>query len=311
MIEKKLLDALKPYRKKRLVLGFSGGADSMALFKALVAIRQPFVAAHVDHGWRDSSRLEAENLHKIACEHNIPFYLKTLKISEYKGNLEASARRFRLNFFKEVLEKTSSTAVLLAHHADDLAETTLKKLFEGAFLPNLGSMTKAVEIEGVLVLRPFLCFAKEELLNYLGKNFYVDDTTNLSPRFLRGRLRSTLIPYLSKTFGKNVSSAFVSLSDEALELKGFLAEALKAYAPKKDQGKAVYDLTSAPHPYLLKKVVENAFREAEIPVRKKEIHALSEAILEKRKGFQRTIGHKTLIADGGKLIAPLNPHVLN
>lgn len=301
MIEKIVKAFLKPYGSKKMCLGFSGGADSMALFLALYKIGHPFVAAHIDHGWRDESFQEAQSLKVFSEKMGVPFYLKRLSKEDFQGNLESAARLKRLEFFKEVVSLEGAEGVLLAHHADDLAETTLKKVFEGVMLPNLSSMTAVANFEELFLFRPLLGVSKEDILAYVGSSSYIQDETNFSDRFLRGRLRADLIPYLSKTFGKNVTSAFVTLSEESKELKAYLDSELEGFTPEKSQFGVRYDFQGPIHPYLLKKGVEKALRNEGIPIRKQDINALQEAILAKKCRFLKKIGAYDVMADKGVL----------
>jgi tRNA(Ile)-lysidine synthase TilS/MesJ len=114
--------------------------------------------------------------------------------------------------------------LLLAHHADDLAETSLKRIFEGANLPFLGGMQPRSHLNGMEIWRPMLGIKKKEILHYLEskalKGFY--DRTNDDPKFLRTRLRNNLLPNLATTFGKEIVSNLTLLSERAYELKEYL-----------------------------------------------------------------------------------------
>ncbi|MCH9703393.1 MAG: tRNA lysidine(34) synthetase TilS, partial [Chlamydiae bacterium] len=120
-----------------LLLALSGGPDSMALLHLMRELNHPFEVAHIDHGWREKSAEEAEKLQTLVNE---PFHLKRLE--KFSQNAEDQARRARLNFFRELCEKRGLEGVLLGHHADDQAETVLKRLFEGARLTKLSGLER-------------------------------------------------------------------------------------------------------------------------------------------------------------------------
>lgn len=281
--------------KGKWVLALSGGPDSMALFGILKKLHVPFVVAHIDHGWRKESQQEAEILQKWVGD--VPFFLKSCKKSDFKGNLEEAARKARLQYFKEVVNETGAQGVLLAHHADDLAETVLKRILEGASLPHLAPMKKIGQIEGLLVVRPLLDFTKKELKAYLGPTPYFDDETNLSPQLLRGRLRCDIFPYLARAFGKQIEKPLVAVAREAQLLSDYLQEALAPYQAIKGPLGDYIDFTCPPHPFLLQARIHTFLKEKGLPTFRGEIQALSLALQSKKAGFIKG----GLLADRGFL----------
>jgi tRNA(Ile)-lysidine synthase len=217
-----------------LLLGLSGGPDSMALFHLLLEIDYPFEVAHVDHRWRKESEKESAFLVQLCQQAGVAIHLKQLSPPQEKNNLEERGREMRLSFFKGVLAAQNLKGVLLAHHADDHAETVLKRIFEGASLPKLRGLLPKVEIEGITLYRPLLKQRKTEILKWLNKKQipYFLDPTNDDPRFLRSRLRKKLIPSLSADFGKEIASNLCRLGEAAAELEEFLKESVAPYASR-------------------------------------------------------------------------------
>ncbi|MGM0440691.1 MAG: tRNA lysidine(34) synthetase TilS [Chlamydiota bacterium] len=226
-IEQNLDRFLQSYDCQRcsVLIGLSGGPDSLALFHLLIKLsakhRLELHVAHLDHGWRPESSSEAAQLKELAQQHGIPFYCKTLMPGLMSGNLEAACREARLGFFRELCDQYSLAGVFLGHHADDQAETVLKRIFEGASLTNLGGLQEEIVIDKVTVWRPLLSIKKSEILDWLKNKGLVafNDYTNLDPRFSRARLRTDIIPMLSRKFGKDVSGALVNLGKESQNLK--------------------------------------------------------------------------------------------
>ncbi len=224
------------------LLALSGGIDSLALFYSLLACQQKssfsFHVAHVDHGWREESRQEAEMLQKLCQVHEIPFHLKQLNSKNIEGNLEQACRKERLAFFKKICLQYHLQAVFLGHHRDDQAETVLKKVLEGSHWSLLGSLKEKTIIDGLCLLRPWLGKSKKELAAYLTqlKVNAFDDSTNRDVRFLRARMRQHLLPWLSKSFGKNVASSLSHLAAEIEELSQELQEELKPLLSKQVKG---------------------------------------------------------------------------
>jgi tRNA(Ile)-lysidine synthase len=208
-------------RKSPLLLGYSGGPDSKSLLYALLktAAASLLHLAHVDHGWREESASEAKLLAEEAKALGLPFH--TIRLLEpLNGNLEDAARSARLSFFRSLFDQIPFQALLLAHHADDAAETALKRLLEGAHLQNLGGMAKIGFLQDMAVWRPFLDVRKKEILKANLPAF--DDATNRDPKFLRSRMRLEILPRLSESFGKEVSENLALFSERAFELREYL-----------------------------------------------------------------------------------------
>jgi tRNA(Ile)-lysidine synthase len=114
--------------EKPLLVGFSGGPDSLALAQVLLQLGISFHLAHFDHGWREESAKECSELKLWAQERDIPFFTERAKVPDLTEN---GAREQRLAFFKKLYSQGTYEALVLAHHRQDLAETTLKRMLEG------------------------------------------------------------------------------------------------------------------------------------------------------------------------------------
>lgn len=215
----------------RLLLALSGGPDSMALFHLMLERKIPFEVAHVDHGWRQESGDEAAALKKMCQERGISFHQK--RITPAKNDLENRAREERHVFFKEIIDLQGLKAVVLGHHADDLAETVLKRVFEGAHLFNLKGLSPCTFLGGVPYFRPLLKVRKKQILAFLeakGIPFFLDPTNDDS-KYLRSRLRKDIFPLLSTLFGKEITPSLCRLSQHASELDDFIESFL--HEPRK------------------------------------------------------------------------------
>jgi tRNA(Ile)-lysidine synthase len=210
-----------------ILLAFSGGPDSSALLEALLESIPRFPlqihVAHVDHGWREESREEAMLLKERVESKGVFFHHTRLEL-QGQTNLEDRSREARYQFFEKLYQQLGAKALLLGHHKDDLAETVLKRLFEGAHLENLGGMQKRSFLRGQCLLRPLLDWDKKKILEWLvGKNVsYLIDPTNEDPRFLRSRFRKKMIPFLEEEFGKNIKDNLILLSKRSFRLKEYL-----------------------------------------------------------------------------------------
>ncbi len=211
-------------KKSPLLLGYSGGPDSKALLYSLLeAGCHSLHVAHVDHGWREESAEEAKLIEKEMASLGLVYH--TIRLSpSVSTNKEEKAREERLSYFRSLFKKTAYQGLLVGHQADDLAETVLKRLLEGAHLSFLGAMSSISEWKGMPIWRPLLKGRREEIRRFLkGKGltpFY--DPTNRDPRFLRARMREETLPFLNRSFGKDVVNNLIFLSDRSQELKNYL-----------------------------------------------------------------------------------------
>jgi tRNA(Ile)-lysidine synthase len=236
-----MINALHLFFKNRLnqelplLLAFSGGPDSLALLHLFLEYQKThpvrLALAHIDHGWRAESASEAVQIASMAKQLGLVLHQKTLDPETIQGNLEAACREARLKYFVSLCQEYNYQAVLLAHHADDVAETVLKRALEGVTLPYLAAIRSEMIMEGVKVWRPLVTCSKKDLQNWLNqkglKGF--DDATNRDPKYMRARFRVQIIPYLSEVFGKKVDSGLCQISQEASELREYLDERIQPY----------------------------------------------------------------------------------
>ncbi len=207
---------------KPLLVGFSGGPDSTALLHLLIECRRFFSldlhVCHIDHGWREESRDEAELLQSQV---KLPFHRFRL---EGAARTEDAAREARLEIFEQLYRELGCQAVILGHQGDDQSETVLKRILEGAHLTSLGGIAPVSIRKGMPIWRPLLQVPKQQILQWLEhKNLtYLEDSTNEDPAYLRGRMRKNIFPWLSAEFGKEVSENLRYLGLSVQELKKYL-----------------------------------------------------------------------------------------
>jgi tRNA(Ile)-lysidine synthase len=239
-VKNSLVHVLKDFLKRHfrpgspLLLGYSGGPDSEALLRLLLECRTHFPfelhLAHVDHGWRPEAQDEAQALRQKAEGLGLPFFLQTLTWDK-KNNWEEEGRNARIQFFYALHEKYQYQALLLAHQADDHAESVLKRIFEGAHVSKLCALYAVAEWEKMSVWRPLIGVRKQELVQYLKERdiaFHIDPL-NDSPRFLRGRMRSSLLPQLTQTFGKEIVGNLCFLGRESAKIKEYFERKVAHY----------------------------------------------------------------------------------
>lgn len=210
---------------KPVILGFSGGTDSLALLHLLLECEIDLHVAHIDHGWRAESKSQAEELQAKA---ELPFHRKRLEGTPKKEN---AARQARLAFFKEIYQKIDAQAVILGHHGDDQSETVLKRILEGASLSALRGILPVSSVGGMQIWRPLLGVDKTMLRAWLKEKGLrpIEDSTNHDPSYLRGRMRTSILPQLQAHFGKEVSGNLRRLGESARELSDYLSKRIEKY----------------------------------------------------------------------------------
>ena len=184
-------------------MAFSGGGDSSALLHFCYDLNQNGLlqgnlsAIHINHSLNKESD-HWEDHCKIFCEErNIPLQSHGINIDVKKSGLESAARNARYKIFKDALQ--SNDQLLMAHHADDVAETILYRLFRGTGLDGLqGPMKKRALGEGVL-LRPWLGYTKADLNKYLSTNDikFISDETNFEDNHDRNFIRNEVLKMAS------------------------------------------------------------------------------------------------------------------
>lgn len=206
----------------KIILGLSGGPDSIFLLHALLPLHRnktaTIIAAHLDHEWRKDSFKDVEFCKQLT--NSLGIQLVTAKISElslnvkYNGSQEDMGRRMRRHFFTTVRMQENANKVALAHHADDQQETFFIRLLRGTSLTGLTCMQP--EQDGYI--RPLLGISKKEILAYLDEHkiVYLTDPTNDSENYLRNRIRKRIIPELTAVdhrFEKNFEKTLNRLQE--------------------------------------------------------------------------------------------------
>ena len=226
---KKVIEFLKKTIDKNtsLVVACSGGPDSMCLLDLVTKLKDELnlniIVAHVNHKLRSESEEEAKMVENYSTENNLIFEL--LEITDYiNGNFsEEDARKRRYKFFNEVIEKYHATALLTAHHGDDLIETILMRLTRGSNLSGYIGIKEISQNENYKTLRPLLSVTKDEIINYLKENNvpYRLDKTNQELKHTRNRYRHVVLPFLKKENPK-VHEKYLKFSKELIEYDNFV-----------------------------------------------------------------------------------------
>lgn len=292
---------------KRFLLALSGGSDSTAMLYTLLSLQKEglceFAIIHVDHGWRKESAAEALFLKKLAQELKLEFYIKVLNPKEICGNLEESCRRLRLAFFKEICKKFQYDAVILAHHQNDLAETVLKRILEGASLNAYPPMQKWSDLNGLTVLRPWLDIPKTAITEFLKQSQikYFEDPTNLHENYLRGRMRSQLFPFYEEQFGKSITQPLVRLNQEWQECNDYFQNKWKHLFTAEKPWCYHLDCKDLKHPFERRWVLREWFHRLKIDISSSVIHTLEKLIFLNSANKQIKLKENTIEIDRKRL----------
>ena len=208
-----------------IVIGLSGGPDSMVLLYNLIEYRKQFkfkiVCAHVNHGLRKESDDEQVFVKKYCEENDVIFEIKKLDIKD--NFTEALGHKLRYDFFDEIVKKYSAKYLFTAHHGDDLIETILMKIVRGANINGYLGFSSVVKNEDYTILRPLIQCTKDEILEYAEKNNipFVIDLSNYDTTYTRNRYRKYILPRL-KDEDKNVHLKFLQFSNKLQEYDNFV-----------------------------------------------------------------------------------------
>lgn len=201
-----------------VVLGVSGGSDSIGLLHLLLNLKEyrlKLIVAHINHRLRGKeSERDANFVRKKAQGLGLTFEYRevnTLKFKEKnKLSLEDAARRLRYEFLQEVFDKHSANVISTAHTLNDQAETVLMRLVRGSGTLGLSAISP---VSGKLV-RPAMNISSKEIQEYLtkGEISWMEDSSNKSTDFFRNKIRLELIPLL-EAFNPNIISVLARSSD--------------------------------------------------------------------------------------------------
>jgi len=202
-------------RDRRILVGVSGGVDSVTLLHALV--REGFrkiTVVHLDHGLRGpAGRGDARFVKSLCSRFKLRIIAARAEVAALarvgKLSIETAAREARYAFFAKAARQARCHTLVLAHHADDQAETFLFNLLRGGGSGLGGMRSRTVRtIDGVRldILRPWLGVWRAEIEAYAAatKIRYREDATNASPDHTRNRLRLRVLPMLAEEFGRDI-----------------------------------------------------------------------------------------------------------
>lgn len=215
----------------RVIIGISGGADSVCLLFVLSELQKEIgfdmVAVHVNHGLRGQAADADEAYVKELCAgRGIPCecYFENVELiaKKRKQSTEEAGREVRKAFFEQALTAHHGTKIALAHHQNDSAETFLFHLARGTGLKGLCGIAP---VNGNII-RPLLCVERKEIEAYLKElgASYCTDQTNASDEYTRNRVRGHVIPYMEEHLNDKTVAHMNDTMEQIRQIQDYLEE---------------------------------------------------------------------------------------
>lgn len=193
----------------RIVLGLSGGSDSVCLFHVLVRLKKELdfqlIAVHVHHGLRgEEADRDQRFVEKLCDQYEIPLNIYQADVAqlakEWNMTVEEAGRAYRYQVFGQVSAEAGSGKIATAHHANDQAETLLFHLCRGTGIRGLGGIAPITKTDAGIIIRPLLSVTKEMVWNYLRENKleYCTDSSNYTIDYTRNKIRKEVLPVMEE-----------------------------------------------------------------------------------------------------------------
>ncbi|MBQ6860717.1 MAG: tRNA lysidine(34) synthetase TilS [Clostridia bacterium] len=187
----------------KLVIGVSGGPDSLALLNLLHELGYNICVAHVNHGLRENAINDQKFVLEFCNEKNIPCFVKEVKLLEIESDMttEELGRKIRYDFFDEILKQEGCTKIVTAHNANDNAETVIMNIIRGSGLSGL----KGIGASRENIIRPLIETTRDEIELYC-KNAGLTpchDESNDETIYTRNKVRLELLPYIAENINSN------------------------------------------------------------------------------------------------------------
>ncbi len=219
-----------------VVVGVSGGPDSMALLHLMSVIKKSIdievVCAHVNHNVRKESDAEKVFVEDFCKKNDLVF--EAMKIMDYgDDNFHNEARSKRYYYFGEIVKKYKANYLLTAHHGDDLIETILMRIVRGSTLRGYSGFSKIVDMGDYKIVRPLINVTKDEIYEYdkLNNIEFVQDASNQKDVYTRNRFRKYIVPEFKKE-DPNVHNKFYKFSKTLLEYNNYIDSQVEKIIPK-------------------------------------------------------------------------------
>ena len=280
-----------------IILGLSGGPDSVCLLDILLRIREELrfglAAVCVNHGLREEAEAEEYFVKRICDSKGVPLLAVRKDVKAYREahglSPEEAGREVRRQAYEKAMAAYGGTRIALGHHMDDQAETVLLNMVRGSGLTGLAGIQPSAGV----YIRPLLCVRKAEILTYLKDRglTYCLDHTNREDAYTRNRIRNHIIPYLEDQVNEKTVSHIVQLAGHIREAERYLegrTEELMAQCVREDAAgfHLKVSILSESDPYLVRRLIWRML--AECAGKKKDIEGVHveqvAALIDKQTG---------------------------
>ena len=247
-LEEKIKNTIQKYNLiengDKLVIGVSGGPDSICLLNVLLKLYKSeevnnketstvtLVVAHINHMIRKEAKSDEQYVKEYCEKNGIEFYSKSIDVKKLantnKIGLEEAGRLARYEFFNEILNKTKANKIVIAHNQNDKIETIFLNILRGSGIGGL----KGIEPKRENIIRPLIECERSEIEKYCEENKLNPkiDKTNFEEIYNRNKIRNTVIPYIKKEFNPNIIKTMDRLSDIVIEEDEYIEkQTQKAY----------------------------------------------------------------------------------
>lgn len=232
-MKNKVINTIKRYNLiqsgDKLVLGVSGGPDSISMLNILNEIKEEWqfqiYVAHINHMIRKEADDDETYVQQYCENNNIQFFAKKVNVQEIaniqKMGTEEAGRNIRYEFFEEVLQKVGANKIAIAHNKNDKIETIVMNLLRGSGLSGL----KGIEpIREQRIIRPLIECERQEIEQYC-EQYKLEpriDKTNFENDYTRNKIRNIVIPYIKNEFNPNIIETMDRLSQVATEESNYI-----------------------------------------------------------------------------------------
>ena len=232
-MEKAVLKTIEKYNlikaNDKIVLGVSGGPDSLFMLHVLNNLKEQLqiqiIVAHVNHKLRKEADEEEQFVKQFCKKINVEFYSKRIEVEEYANNnkigLEEAGRKVRYEFFEEILQKTKSNKIAVAHNINDKVETMIMHVLRGSGVSGLQGIQAQTNNK---IIRPIIEISREEIEKYCKEQNLEPriDKSNFDNTYTRNKVRNVVIPFIKQEFNPNFIETMTRLSEVITEENTFL-----------------------------------------------------------------------------------------
>lgn len=208
----------------KIVIGVSGGPDSICLLHILNSLKEKYnlqlFVAHINHMIRENAKIDEEYVVQFCKKIDVPVFVAHIDVvdmaKQEKMSTEEAGRNVRYSFFDEVLKKTASNKIAIAHNSNDKAETVIMNILRGSGISGLKGIEPKRDNK---YIRPLIETSREEIENYCKENNLETrhDESNDENVYNRNKIRNIVIPYIKKEFNNNIINTINRLSAVATE----------------------------------------------------------------------------------------------